>query len=318
MTKLLRSRRAPRAFLALVVGALLVINPAPLVGVIVLFVLVVPFEKLFPRHRQRLRRPGLGTDLVYGLAGRGLAVFGLVVGAALGVLSLLWVPGLVLRPVVALLPSPFKAVVAFLLFDALVYWAHRWSHEVPFLWRFHVIHHSSKQMDWVSGVRAHPLDGLVVAPVFVFLISAGFSPKLSGAFVIVQFVVGLFLHANVRWRWRPLHRVVITPEFHHWHHADEADAHHTNYSTFLPVWDLLFGTYFMPADRRPQVYGAGESVPDSLTAQLWQPLRGLPTPWSVMRHPVISLRRLRANLRRGWQQILTSTTRSRRPVSIGA
>jgi len=303
--------------LALVIGALLVINPTPLVGVILLFVLVVPFEKLFPRHAQQLRRPGLGTDLVYGLAGRGLAIFGLVVGATFGALSLLWVPGLLLRPLMALLPHPLKVAVAFLLFDALVYWGHRWSHEVPFLWRFHVIHHSSKQMDWVSGVRAHPLDGVVVAPPLVLLISAGFSPKLGGALVIVQLTVGLFLHANVRWRWSPLHRVVITPEFHHWHHADEPDARHTNYSTFLPVWDLLFGTYFMPADRRPQVYGTAQFVPDSLAAQLWQPLRGLPTPWSVMRHPLISLRRLGTNLRRGGQQILSSTTRSRMPASVG-
>jgi sterol desaturase/sphingolipid hydroxylase (fatty acid hydroxylase superfamily) len=303
---------------ALVVGVLLRINPAPLIGVILLFVLVVPFEKLFPRHPQRLRRPGLGTDLVYGLAGRGLAVFGLVVGAVIGVLSLLWVPGLLLRPFVGLLPGPLKVAVAFLLFDLLVYWAHRWSHEVPFLWRFHLVHHSSKQMDWVSGVRAHPLDGLVVAPVFVFLISAGFNPKLSGALVVVQVVTGLFLHANVRWRWRPLHRVVITPEFHHWHHADETDAHWTNYSTFLPVWDLLFGTYFMPASRRPQVYGSRDFVPDTLLAQLWHPLRGLPTPWSVLRHPVASLRRLRTNLRRGWRQIVSSTTRTRGPMSVGA
>src|ERR1700730_12609660 len=104
MTNLLRSRWALRPLLALVIGALLIINPTPLFGVIVLFVLVVPFEKLFPRHQQRLRRPGLGTDLVYLLAGRGLAVFGLVVGVAIGVLSLLWVPGLLLRPFVGLLP----------------------------------------------------------------------------------------------------------------------------------------------------------------------------------------------------------------------
>jgi sterol desaturase/sphingolipid hydroxylase (fatty acid hydroxylase superfamily) len=317
MARVLRSRWVGKAALVIAIGTLLRINPAPLVAVIGLFVLVVPFEKLFPRHPQRLRRPGLGTDLLYGLAGRGLAFFGLVVGGALGVLSLLWVPGLLLRPTVALLPRPVRTVLAFLLFDALVYWGHRWSHELPFLWRFHLIHHSSKQMDWVSGVRAHPLDGLVVAPVVVFLISAGFSPQLSGAFVVMQLAVGLFLHANVRWRWRPLHRVVVTPEFHHWHHADEPDAQFTNYATFLPVWDVLFGTYFMPTDRRPQRYGTGEFVPQSLTAQLWQPLRGLPTPWWVAGHPLAALCRLRAGLYRGWKQILTSTSRIQRSVSVG-
>jgi len=317
MTRLRHRRWARLGALAVVIGGLLAFNPSPLAGVVLLFVVVTPFEKLFPRHPQRLRRPGLGTDLVYALAGRGLSVLGLVVGAAIGVLSLVWVPALLLRPLVALLPHWLTAVAAFLLFDALVYWAHRWSHEVPFLWRFHVIHHSSKQMDWLSGVRAHPLDGFVVAPAFVFLLAAGFNAKLGGVLVIVQIAVGLFLHANVRWRWRPLHRVVITPEFHHWHHADELGAHNTNYSTFLPVWDLLFGTYFMPAGRRPQVYGAAEPVPDGLTAQLMHPLRGLPTPWSVVRTPRASARRLRANLRRGWGQIVASSTRTRRPASVG-
>jgi sterol desaturase/sphingolipid hydroxylase (fatty acid hydroxylase superfamily) len=250
------------------------IAPGDSIGVVVvLFVLVVPFERLFPRHRQPLRRPGLGTDLAYALAQPVLVVASLVAAAVVGLVSLAWVPGLLIRPAVESLPAGARALIAVLAFDVLVYWAHRASHEIGLLWRFHSIHHSSERMDWLSGIRAHPLDGIVIAPAFAFLLGAGFDETTAGAVAVVQAVVGLFLHANVRWRLRPLHRFVATPEFHHWHHARGIEANHTNYSAFLPVWDVVFGTYRMPADRRPERYGMDEPVPDGLLGQLRHPLR---------------------------------------------
>jgi sterol desaturase/sphingolipid hydroxylase (fatty acid hydroxylase superfamily) len=135
--------------------------------------------------------------------------------------------------------------------------------------------------------------------------------QFSGVLTVIQVVTGLFLHANVRWRWLPLHRIVITPEFHHWHHANEPDAINTNYSVFLPLWDTLFGTYFMPHDRRPQVYGVSEPMPAGIAEQLRHPLRGLRSPWQVLRHPAASCRSLGASVRRGLGQVRRSTTRRR-------
>ena len=212
-------------------------------------------------------------------------------------------------------------VVGVALFDLAIYWAHRWSHEVPALWRFHTIHHSPRHLDWVSGFHVHPADGAIVAPPFVLLLAAGFSPRLAGALAVVQLALGLFLHANVGWRWRPLHRVVITPEFHHWHHANERDAHHSNYSAFLPVWDLLFGTYHMPAHRRPCVYGIDEPLPDGLLAQLAHPLRGLPSVRSMTRHPLVTAACARRTLGVVVRDIRISTLRpraSRRPARPNA
>jgi sterol desaturase/sphingolipid hydroxylase (fatty acid hydroxylase superfamily) len=317
MANSVAGRRLGKIGLAAVVAVVLAANPSVLVGIAALFVLVVPFERLFPRHRQRFRRPGLGTDLLYGLTQRGLAVAGLVVGLAIGVVSLAWLPGLAVRPLVAILPAPARVLAGFVLFDAIVYWGHRWGHELPFLWRFHAVHHSSSQMDWVSGLRTHPFDGLVVTPALVFLFAAGFPARLGGVLVILQLAIGLFLHANVRWRWYPLQRIVNTPELHHWHHSNELDARNRNYCTFLPIWDLLFGTFFMPAGRRPQVYGIDQEMPSSFTGQLVHPLRGLPTPWSVARHPVLALRRLGVNLRRGLGQLIASTRRIR-PATTSA
>lgn len=293
--------------IAAVLAVVVAVNREPLVAVVGLFVLVVPFEKLFPRHRQPLRRPGLGTDLAYALGAPLLGAAGLVVGVVIGLVSLAWLPGLALRPLVSQLPPTAHIVAAVLLFDFATYWVHRWSHEVPFLWRFHSVHHSTGQLDWISGLRVHPFDGALVAPPFAFLVGAGFDPEVAGVLAVVQLLVGLFLHANVRWRWRPLQRLVNTPEMHHWHHADQPEAHNRNYAALLPVWDQLFGTFYIPADLRPQVYGVTPPLPDGLVAQLRHPFRGLVRPRWVAAHPLRAMRRMNAAVLRGLTQITQST-----------
>ena len=275
---------------AVVIAVSLSIDLNALAVVALLFAIVVPFERLFPRHRQRLRRPAVATDLAYALSAPILQVLGTAGAILVSVLSLFWLPALVLRPAVEALPDGLRIALGILLFDLVSYWAHRFAHEIPAGWRFHKVHHSTEQLDWVSGFRGHPFDGLLLAPPIVFLLAAGFSAELSGVLAAVQFGLGLFLHANVRWRWRPLHRIVITPEFHHWHHSNEPDAHGTNYSVGLPLWDIIFGTYRVPADRRPRRYGIDEPMPTGMLAQLWEPLRDLPRPPAVARHPWRSTR----------------------------
>jgi sterol desaturase/sphingolipid hydroxylase (fatty acid hydroxylase superfamily) len=311
--------RDPLAWLALaaIVGALAVDAAAAFV-LAALFVLVVPFEMLFPRHGRRLRRPELGTDMAYALVATPLGLVGVAVSSLFGVLSLAWLPGLALRPLVAMVPDVVRIVLGVLLFDVAVYWAHRWAHEVPFLWRFHALHHSTRRLDWVSGFRNHPFDGVFLAPAFILLIAAGFSAEFTGVLAVVQLFTGLFAHANVRWRLRPLHRVVFTPEFHHWHHADEPGAINSNYSVFLPVWDILFGTYFMPSDRRPQQYGVAEPMPSGIARQLVHPFRGLRTPWQVLRHPWRSLCDTARGVRRGVGQMRRSARRTSRRAEATA
>ena len=213
------------------------------------------------------------------------------VAIVIGILSLAWIPGLLVRPYVEEIPESYMPIIGFLLFDALVYWTHRFYHEIPILWNFHAIHHSTEHLDWASGFRAHPLDGTILAPAFFFLIAAGFSFELTGALAVAQLILGLFLHANVRWKLRWLHRLIITPEFHHWHHTNERDAIWSNYSTFLPLWDQLFGTYFMPKNRRPQSYGVNEPIPDGIIRQLRHPFKGWRNPLWYLLHPFKSIRR---------------------------
>lgn len=316
-------RTWPRERVIAVAGALILIGISlamdwsVLFVLPVLFVLVVPFEKLFPRHRgQRIRRPEVRTDVAYAVVTPVFDVIAIFCGFVIGVLSLAWIPGLLLRPAVDLIPSAIVPFVGIALFDLAIYWVHRWSHEVPLLWRFHSVHHSTRTLDWVSGFRGHPLDGAILAPPIVLLLVAGFDPAFTGVLAVVQIATGLFLHANVRWRLRPLHRIVITPEFHHWHHANELDAHNSNYSVFLPLWDILFGTYYMPRNLRPLVYGISEDIPRSMVGQLHHPFRGLGNPirlmTSAVRHPIRSMRTTLRLTRDLLRQIWASTQRPRR------
>ncbi len=247
------------------------------VGVLVfLFLILRPIEKLWPRHRTPLRRLGLRTDITHLLLTPLTQVAGIAVGFVIGIASLAWLPGLAIRPLVTALPFWAQAGLGFLLIDLTIYWIHRMSHEVPFLWRFHAVHHSTIHLDWVSGFRNHPFDGVFGAPAIAFLIGAGVPLQITGALAVIQFVTGAWAHLDVRWRLRPLHRLVLTPDFHHWHHANEHDAHNSNYAGLLPVWDQLFGTYFMPAERRPSSYGIDEPMPLGVWGQLRQPFRRRP------------------------------------------
>jgi sterol desaturase/sphingolipid hydroxylase (fatty acid hydroxylase superfamily) len=275
-----------RAVALAAIGMSLYLDLGAMFVVPILFVLVVPFEKMFPRHRsQRIRRPHAALDVSYALASPAMNAIGIGVAIVVGLVSLAWLPGLLIRPLVGMLPPAVLPFVGIALFDMAIYWVHRWSHEVPALWRFHSVHHSTEHLDWVSGFRNHPFDGAIVAPPFFFLIAAGFDATFTGALAVIQLVLGLFLHANVRWRLRPLHRLLITPEFHHWHHADEIEAHNSNYSVFLPLWDLMFGTYYMPRNKRPIRYGVSEDMPMTMAGQLRYPFHDVRSPRQMIRHP---------------------------------
>ena len=284
-------RRAPRTrrtTLLVALGVVAALATVPLgndaaIGIAFLFAISWPLERLWKRHPVPVRRLALRTDLAYAASQPLLQVVTVVVGVIVGVVSLAWLPGLLIRPLVADLPPLAQLVGGFLAFDLLIYWTHRWGHTVPLFWRFHSVHHSTKHLDWISGFRAHPFDGIFIAPAIILFIAAGVDNTVTGGLAVLQFFVGLGAHLNVRFKLRPLWPVVVTPEFHHWHHELSHEAHHSNYSTFLPLWDIVFGTYRMPKDQRPQRYGIPGPMPDGIAQQLMFPLRGARNDWRAWR-----------------------------------
>ena len=232
----------------------------------------VPLERMFAlRPEQPVLRRDLGSDLVYTFLNR------LVVQAAVAVIiaGAAWlaantVPAGV-RTAVADAPLWAQLPGAILVADLGFYALHRLFHEVPALWRFHSVHHGIETMDWIAAARVHPFDqvitrGLSVAPLYVL----GFSDAALTAFTLLYFWHSHLLHANVTFTFGPLGKVVASPRWHHWHHADEPEAYDHNYAGQLAFLDRLFGTHYQP-DRPPRAFGVSDPVPRGYLRHLVYP-----------------------------------------------
>ena len=175
---------------------------------------------------------------------------------------------------VAAQPAWLQALEIYLLIDFLDYWLHRLFHTGAW-WPFHAVHHSSEDLDWLSAVRVHPVNEAVnkIAPA-VPILFVGFDPTVTAGVAGFLTFYAIFLHAAVDWDFGPLRSVIATPVFHRWHHSKDPAAIDKNFAGLLPLWDILFGTYYMPKDRLPQNFGATEPVPTGYFGQLWDPFAG--------------------------------------------
>jgi sterol desaturase/sphingolipid hydroxylase (fatty acid hydroxylase superfamily) len=259
---------------AVVVLAALSVRSNILFGLAILAVIFIPLERLFALHPRGVLRQGWRTDLVHYLVNGaalkvGLVVSVVVVGSALRA----FVPA-PLRLGIAASPTWVQIVAGFAITTVGGYAGHRAAHEVPLLWRFHRVHHSIRDLDWLAANHLHPLDETFSRSAAVLpLYALGFGRVSLGAFVILITVQAIFIHANVRINFGPVRWLIATPQFHHWHHAREPRAYNTNYAGEFPVLDALFGTLYLPADRWPAQYGIDETEPAGYLRQLAWPLR---------------------------------------------
>ncbi len=251
----------------------------PILGFFIVLAALAAFfwtiESIWPERRgQSKLRSGAWTDVLYFVMDTFAAKLA-VVGIAAAALTLI-----VLRVPhhltwIARQPLGLQAIEAMIVIDFAGYWVHRALHEVPALWKIHSIHHSSETLDWLAGVRVHPLEPvlsrtLTTIPAFLL----GFSPGIAAFFGPLFGLYPILLHANVHWDFGPLRWLVASPAFHRWHHAADAGAIDKNYAGLLPVWDRLFGTAHFPAGERPRSYGIdGGSLPRSMVQQLAYPFR---------------------------------------------
>lgn len=158
--------------------------------------------------------------------------------------------------------------------DIVHYWVHRTFHRIPWLWKFHAVHHSAQVMDWLAGARMHFVEivcirSLTVIPMYVL----GFTVPAMQTYLIVVYVHTTFIHANLRGNLGLLQYLIVTPRYHHWHHGIEKEAIDVNFAIHFPFLDWLFGTFFLPGDSRwPVAYGIDKHpVPKGYVSQFLYP-----------------------------------------------
>jgi sterol desaturase/sphingolipid hydroxylase (fatty acid hydroxylase superfamily) len=240
--------------------------PPALLSAIVIVAAGLGLVVLERRHpydsRQKLFRPGFWMDLLgYTLIQNW--VLGLVIAAIIRALD----AGAAGRlHVVGSWPLPLQALFFLLLHDLYIYGFHRWQHHSPLLWRLHEAHHSTRDVDWLSGTRSHFLEILINQTVeFAPIVLLGAPAEIWYFKATIDAVWGMYIHSNIDVRSGWLQYVINGPEMHRWHHAVEVID--VNFATKFAFWDWIFGTAYLPA-AKPRGYGlVAEDLPSGYLAQ---------------------------------------------------
>ncbi len=172
------------------------------------------------------------------------------------------------------LPFAVQLVMFMVVSDFLLYWNHRFFHGQA-MWKYHAIHHSSEDLDWISAARFHPVNLFIgTVAVDVILLLAGISPDVMVWISPFTTFHSAFVHANLNWTLGPLKYLIATPVFHRWHHTSLEQGGNTNFAGTFPIWDILFGTYRMPKGELPVTYGVDDPVmPHGFPEQMAYPFR---------------------------------------------
>lgn len=173
------------------------------------------------------------------------------------------------------LPIWAQAAIVFLASDFILYWIHRGFHSQT-LWRWHAIHHSSPELDWLSAYRFHPVNTwLSFTLVDALMLLAGFSMQAAASMALVNMLYSAMVHANLNWTFGPFKYCFASPVFHRWHHTMLAEGRDKNFAPTFPLLDVVFGTFYMPDGKLPEHYGVdGSTIPDnSFFGQLVWPFR---------------------------------------------
>jgi sterol desaturase/sphingolipid hydroxylase (fatty acid hydroxylase superfamily) len=159
-------------------------------------------------------------------------------------------------------PLALRVVVYLVVADLLAYWVHRLLHTVP-LWPAHKWHHYPTSLYWCSGVQGSVIQQALSNLPYVFAaFFLGVIPSWVVWILIVKSAIeNDFMHLNVRWGYRWLEWVLVTPRYHHIHHSERPEHYQNNLGVMLSIWDRLFGTYYDPEAAPAELrFGINEKV----------------------------------------------------------
>ena len=181
-------------------------------------------------------------------------------------------------------PILIEIIVCLLLLDLVgAYLVHFIEHKIPWMWKFHLIHHTDMHVDVTTGLRHHP--GETVFRIIFTILGVYISGASIGIVMLYQSISVLFAHithANIdvpRKIDNVLSFIFVTPNMHKIHHHFQLPLTDSNYGNIFSVWDRLFGTYSNVEDQKSIVYGIdthmNKKASSSLKSLLMMPFNKL-------------------------------------------
>jgi sterol desaturase/sphingolipid hydroxylase (fatty acid hydroxylase superfamily) len=243
-----------------------------LLDLFLMALIYVPIERLWPQYQnQGTFRDQWTLDIVYFMSTHipiQILSF-LVLLPATQAAKVLAVPSI--AQFIDKMPWLIQLLLAIVVAD-FAEWSIHWAlHKVPFLWRFHSIHHSSKALDWIAGSRSHFFDDTLVRGFILVPLMLGFSQNVIVAYLIFVTLHATWTHCNFRPNAKWLEQYLVMPRYHHWHHSSQKEAIDKNFAIHFPWIDRLFGTYYFPVEW-PASYGLdAEEIPSGFIRQTFEP-----------------------------------------------
>lgn len=232
-----------------------------LLDLLLMTLIFIPIELFFPKNKEQTKfHEEWRTDLVYFIISHLFIQFFGIITQKPAIIFFGWIGLDKLHTWVQSLPFALALFLAFFTTDLFQYWAHRIFHNHVYLWRFHSVHHSTQNMDWLAGSRTHFVDIFFTrAMTFIPLYVLGFSSAVFNVYIIFIAIHAVLIHANTRINFGFIKYIFTTPQYHHWHHCEDPKYYGHNFASIFPFIDMMFGTYYLPGNTWPEGTGVHES-----------------------------------------------------------
>ncbi|MGA1149962.1 MAG: sterol desaturase family protein [Flavobacteriaceae bacterium] len=247
-------------------------------GLIVISLLVFFLEIQFPwRKNQALFRKDFGLDIVYMFFN--FFVFSIVISGIYSTFEMgMGHLGITLQSMALVtlsnLSGPLQLLLFFIVLDFVQWFTHILLHSIPFLWRFHQVHHSVKEMGFAAHLRYHWMENILYKPLKTIgiMLLGGFEPEQAFIVHFIAISIGHLNHANIKLSWGPLKYLLNNPVMHLYHHAYTLPQNKigVNFGISLSLWDYLFNTAHVPENSGtiPLGFPGDEAIPKYFFGQL--------------------------------------------------
>ncbi len=259
-----------------------------LLDILISAIIFIPIELFLPKRKEQSKfHPEWRTDLFYFVVSHLLIQ---VTGVLVQLPSELLFANIGLSAFqdgIKALPFIVQLFLALFVSDLFQFSAHYMFHKIPFLWRFHAVHHSTKHLDWLAGSRTHFVDLITVRavsflPIYIF----GFSMTVFSTYIIIVSIQAVLAHSNTRINFGVFKYIFVTPQYHHWHHSDDPKAYDKNFCIHFPFIDMIFGTYYPMKEEWPEATGLGkEKFPKGFVKQFIFPFLKNPSNENQLEDP---------------------------------